>query len=247
MYPINMRLEGRSAAIVGGGRVALRKVRRLLESGAQVTVMTKEVLPELAELAAAGKIHLLAELCSQGKADVAGPGNMDFAGYTLVFAATDDFALNHAICLQAKSAGALVNSATAPEDCDFFLPALVKRGDVELTVGTGGDSPALARLIRQDMEARYHEDFAVFAAWLREMRQDLMSVQADTAVRQELWHKAMDKAVFDLILQHRLEQAKDEIRRKISGTGTESQDCPGRNPGEVQYPTGKDNRGAVKP
>ncbi|MDD3115469.1 MAG: bifunctional precorrin-2 dehydrogenase/sirohydrochlorin ferrochelatase [Anaerovibrio sp.] len=236
MYPISMRMEGRSAAVTGGGRVALRKLRRLLEEGASVTVIAPEVLPEIEELAAAG--------CLVWHQAVQEDFIWQRGAFALVFAAADNPQANRMACRQAREAGALVNNATDPGDCDFFVPASIRRGELELTVGTGGGSPAFARLLRQDMEARYHEEFGDFLTWLTEFRQELMVSENCTRDRQRLWRQAMQLPLFDLILHHRLEQAKDEIRREISGAGTESSNSTGGDSGKVQHTSGKDCSGA---
>lgn len=225
MYPISIRLEGQAAAVVGGGNVACRKIKRLVEEKAMVVVLAPRIVPEIEALMASGRV-----IWQQA-------GYEEFrwrhGAFRLVFAATDDASVNSRVCRDARAAGALVNSATEPNDCDFFVPAVVRRGDVELTVGTGGDSPAFARLLRQDVEARYHECFGEFATWLAGARQELLHTVDSAQKRQRLWRRAMKPELIELILQRRLEQAKDEVRREISGAGTESSDGTGRDSGKV--------------
>ena len=139
---MNLRLEGRAALVAGGGAVAHRKVAGLLAAGAAVTVVAPKLSPPLAALAADGHITWLAQLAT---AEI-------FASLPralLVFCATDDRAANAAFGKAAKEAGALVNNATAPELCDFFLPAALRDGDLLVTVSTGGASPALARTLKK--------------------------------------------------------------------------------------------------
>ena len=220
MYPINLNMKGRRAVIFGGGKVALRKLQRLLEEGAVVTVVAPDALPEIGELQEKGKISWL-----QGNHT---DYDWDSARPDLVFAATNSGAINQVICQLARSHGAWVNRATDPDDCDFQLPSRIKQGHLELTASTEGGSPALARLLRQDLENRYHEDFGRFLDWLQEARQELQNKEPDTAIRQKLWRNAMNQEIFNLVLNHRLEQAKDEIRRKIGGAGAESSHSTGR-------------------
>lgn len=220
MYPINLNMTGRSAVIFGGGKVALRKLQRLLEEGAEVTVVAPNALLEIAELHEAGKIYWLKGNHTAYDWKKAKP--------RLVFAATDRADINHAICQLGREYGAWINSATAPDDCDFQLPSRIKQGHLELTASTDGGSPAFARLLRLDLESRYHEDFGRFLDWLQEVRQELQGREPDTAIRQKLWRNAMNQEIFNLVLNHRLEQAKDEIRRKIGGAGAESSHSTGR-------------------
>lgn len=225
MYPISIRLAGQRAAVVGGGQVAYRKIKRLTEEKAVVLVLSPEIIPEIEALVAEGRV-----LWQQARHE-------DFCwqpgAFRLVFAATDDCGVNHEVCCRARAAGALVNSATRPEDCDFFVPAVIRQGDVELTVSTGGSSPAFARLLRQDMEGRYHRGFGEFAAWLGTVRQELRKSAASVQERQRLWRRAMQPELIELILQGRLEQAKDEVRREISGAGIKSSDGTGENQGKI--------------
>ena len=220
MYPINLNMQGRRAVIFGGGKVALRKLQRLLEEGALVTIVAPDALPEIGELQEKGKISWL-----QGNHT---DYNWDSTKQDLVFAATNSGAINQVICQLARSHGAWANSATAPDDCDFQLPSRIKQGHLELTASTEGGSPAFARLLRQDLAARYHEDFGRFLDWLQEARQELQRRELDTDIRQRLWRNAMNQEIFNLVLNHRLEQAKDEIRRKIGGAGAESSHSTGR-------------------
>ncbi len=220
MYPINLNMKGHRAVIFGGGKVALRKLQRLLEENALVTVVAPDALPEIGELHEKGKISWL-----QGSHTAY---DWDSTGQDLAFAATNSAAINHDICQLARSHGAWANSATAPDDCDFQLPSRIKQGHLELTASTEGGSPAFARLLRQDLASRYHEDFGSFLDWLQEVRQELQDREPDTDIRQRLWRNAMNQEIFNLVLNHRLEQAKDEIRRKIGGAGAESSHGTGR-------------------
>lgn len=239
MYPISMRLEGHRAAVVGGGRVAYRKIKRLVEEKASVLVLAPRIIPEIEALLAEGRVVWQQaehdEFCWRSGA------------FRLVFAATDDRAANEEVCRRARAAGALVNSATAPEDCDFFVPAAVRQGDLELTASTGGGSPAFARLLRQDMERRYHAGFGEFAAWLGDVRQELQKAAGSARERQRLWRRIMQPELIELLLQRRLEQAKDEVRREISGAGAESSDSAGGDQGKIQRFTGKNHDGACQP
>lgn len=222
MYPISLKLAGRKVAVFGGGKVAARKVGRLLEEQAVVQVIAPQLCPALAEQAAQGMVGWFQ---GTGQAFFSQAGG---SGLALAFVATDSCEVNHELCVQARAMGALVNSATAPEDCDFFVPARISRGELELTAATGGASPAFARLLRQDLAQRYHEGFGSFLQTLGQLRQELQQAEPDTAVRQQLWRQAMTRDIFQLVLEQRLEQAEDEIRRQINCIGIESSDRTSR-------------------
>ena len=219
MYPINICMKGCQAAIFGGGAVALRKLGRLLEEGAKVVLVAPELVPELQEL-----MESLPEERLVWHQMTHRDFDWEASDFRLVFAATDSREANHEIGQMAHGHGALVNDITAPEECDFQVPARICRGQLELTASTGGASPAFARMLRQDLENRYHEGFGQFLDWLGEMRRELWRREPNTVKRQGLWRQAMTPEIFNYILDERLEQAKNEIRRKIGCAGAESSD-----------------------
>lgn len=213
-YPLNMELGGRSCVVVGGGRVAQRKTATLLLAGACVTVIAPQLTAQLAALAAADTLRWLPHPYVQGCLGALQP--------FLVFCTTDDSLINRQAAAEAKSLGALVNAAEQPELSDFTVPASVRRGDVLFTVSTDGKSPALSRLLRQQLE----EDFpAALGPWLdhlsvlrSRMKQELLTSEA----RQAFWRQALDKRVLSLVEAGQLDQAEVEIQHAITDFGPES-------------------------
>ena len=102
-----------------------------------------------------------------------------------------------------------------------------------MTVATGGSSPAFARLVKADMEKRSHPGVGEFLEWLGTARKELLKTVEGTQRRQKLWRQAMKQEIMDLILQGRMEQAKDEVRKEISGAGAESSDSTGGDQGKI--------------
>ena len=141
-FPLFVELAARPCVVLGGGAVAERKVRGLLEAGALVTVISPALTPALARLVAVGRIAHVPRAYSEG----------DLAGTTLAFAATDDGAINAAVAREGRARGVWVNAADDPAHCDAIIPAIVRRGDVTVAVSTGGASPALARAVREHLE-----------------------------------------------------------------------------------------------
>lgn len=137
-YLVALTVRGRRCAIVGGGAVAERKARGLLASGAAVTVIAPTLTPGLRALAAEGALAIVERLYAPG----------DLTGAFLAFAATNDRAVNAAVAAEGRGAGAPVNVADAPDDGDFTLPAVARRGNLTIGVSTSGGSPALATLVR---------------------------------------------------------------------------------------------------
>jgi precorrin-2 dehydrogenase/sirohydrochlorin ferrochelatase len=137
-YPVNLRLGGQPVLVVGGGRVALGKVRGLLDAGAAVTVVAPEVVDELAGL----DVRIERRHYRSSEA----------AAYRLVVTATGVPAVDQQVFDDAEVAGVWVNSADDPDRCTFTLPSRLRRGDLLVTVSTAGRSPALAAWLRRELE-----------------------------------------------------------------------------------------------
>lgn len=161
LYPIFIKLSGTPVLIIGGGEVATRKARRLVESGAALTVITTEATDELQEMA---KKRLLCLKVQEATSE-------DVAGFALVFCATNNADLNRALALAAAAEGALTNVADAPEISGFYVPALVERDRLQIAISTSGASPALAKQIRLELEERFdfrYDLLLAVEAYLRE-------------------------------------------------------------------------------
>lgn len=152
-------------AVVGGGDVAARKVRGLLEAGARVTVISPELHPELAALAEGEQIDHIARDYQDG----------DLAGNFLVITATDDPETNRCVWNEANQLGILVNVADDPPHCNFILPAIVRRGALNIAISTGGSSPALARRLREQLESQFGVEYQDFIEILGELRPELLA------------------------------------------------------------------------
>lgn len=162
-YAVNLTIQGRPALVVGGGNVASRKVEDLLDAGADVTVIAPDVCTAIQQHAGSGRVQLNLRPYAPG----------DLRGAFLVIAATSDEELNARISRDAQSLGILVNVVDRPALCTFILPAVVRRGDFKLTISTEGQCPALASVMREELEGRYGPEFAeavrVFAGLRRRM------------------------------------------------------------------------------
>lgn len=186
-YPMMVDLAGRRCLVVGGGRVAERKVGLLLECGAEVAVVSPVATPKIADLAERGAIRLARRRVRSA----------DLKGVFLAFAATDDALVNRDVAGRVRKAGGLANVADAPEACDFHVPAVVRRGDLTIAISTGGGSPALAKRLRQRLEATIGSEYEAFLEALRELRARAQRVMADPAERQALFRRAADSDLFE--------------------------------------------------
>jgi siroheme synthase-like protein len=148
-YPIFLNLGGRRAVVVGGGKVAERKVRKLLGAGARVHVISPEFTPGLKKLWEQRKITVTPRRYRTG--DLRGRARERSA--ILVFAATNDPAAQRTIRRDAAAIGALINVADDPARCDFIVPAWVTRGNWHVAISTSGTNPSLARALRQQLDS----------------------------------------------------------------------------------------------
>ena len=142
-YPVHLRSEGRPAVVVGAGQVAMRKIRLLLDGGARVTVVAPDACPPVAAWAAAGRLRWRAEPFV--------PAHLD--GAFLAIAATSSRRVNAEVARAARQRHVLVNVADDPEASDFHVPAVLRRGDLVVSVSTGGRCPGFARAIKRRIDA----------------------------------------------------------------------------------------------
>jgi siroheme synthase-like protein len=199
-YPVFLKLRGKRCAVIGGGQVALRKVRSLLEHGASVDVISPELCPELAELAAEGQVHIFKRSYEAG----------DLRDIFIAIAATDDGQVNHDLLREAGDQKVLVNVVDDAENCDFIVPSSLRRGDVTIAVSTSGRSPALARKIRTRLENEFGEEYATLALLLNEIRTRVR--QQGTQISSDTWQEALDlERLTDLLRQGNHEKAKSVL------------------------------------
>lgn len=151
-FPINLNLVGRPVLVVGGGRIAYRKVQQILAAGGEVTVLAPEILSDFNDL----PVQQIARAYTKG----------DVAAFRLVITATGNIDVDQEIYDECEELGIWVNSADDPARCSFTLPAAFRRGPVMITVSTGGASPALASFLRSELEQLVGPEFAEVAASL---------------------------------------------------------------------------------
>lgn len=176
LYPVFLKLEGRKVLIVGGGAVAEQKIEGVLRSATDVTVIAPQITPRVRDWVRQGRLKHLEREFAPGMAH----------GYFLVIAATDSEAVNHAAYAEAKAAGALCNVVDDIPYCDFYAPAVVSRGEFQIAISTGGNSPSLAQHVRKDLEAEYGPEYESWTAWLGRMRSALRAILPRDERRKEL-------------------------------------------------------------
>ena len=186
--------------------MAERKVTSLLRAGALVTVCSPSLTPALTALQTEGAFHWRSAVFQPG----------DTAGYLLVIAATDNDAANRMIAAEAKAQGTLVNVVTSPEAGNFQVAATVVSGDILLTVSTGGKSPALARLIRQELTELYGAEINAFLQFVEEQRQQLKTMGGTAKDREAFWRQVLPPEWLAWLRQGRREEIEGKIRDAVS-------------------------------
>ena len=206
-YPMNIELKNVRCVVLGGGHVALRKVKTLLSAEAEVMVIAPEAEPGILELAAQGKISYSRASYTRG----------DLMGAKLVILATNDSAVNNAAGDEAREFGILVNAPKEPERSDFSVPASVRRGSLLLTVSTGNNSPGLSRYIREKLEEDFPEVLSEWLEVLHALREEMKDKLPTSRDREAFWRYALNDRLLDMVKQGNIKQAEAEIRNAADG------------------------------
>jgi siroheme synthase-like protein len=203
-YPIFLNVNVKKCVVVGGGKVALRKVKMLLECGAKVTVISPILHQNLVRLAQDKAIRLI-------KRDYE-PGDLD--GAFVVIASTDVEEINRSVAHEAKKRGILVNVVDDSGESDFIVPSFLRRGDLTIAISTGGTSPALAKKIRTKLEQDFGKEYALLLPLIGEVRSTLK--EKEITVREEAWHEVLDlDSLIRLIQNSQQERAKTLLLSKL--------------------------------
>jgi siroheme synthase-like protein len=203
-YPILLNIQGRKCLVVGGGNVALRKVKALLEHGADVEVVSSTFCPELNQLATDGAIRAIQR---DYKVE-------DLQHAFIAIAATDDAKTNERVAAEARRRGVLTNVVDDPKNSDFIVPSYFERGDVIIAVSTSGRSPALARKIRSELERNFKAEYEQLAIIADEVRSELK--QQGITVSSDTWQQVLSlNSLIELLRQGKNQEAKEIMLTRL--------------------------------
>ncbi|MGD0601762.1 MAG: bifunctional precorrin-2 dehydrogenase/sirohydrochlorin ferrochelatase, partial [Terriglobales bacterium] len=169
LFPMFMKLAAKQCLVVGAGKVGEPKIGALIDTGASVHVVAVAASGQVREWADAGKIELELRPFTAS----------DLDGKFLAVAATASESLNRLIYREAQRRGVLCNVVDVPEYCDFFYPAVMRRGDLQIAVSTAGQSPSLAQKIRRQLERQFGEGYAAWVEQLGETRRLILASDLD--------------------------------------------------------------------
>ena len=187
MFPIFLKLESRPCLVVGAGTIAECKIQGLLAECASLKVVAPEATAQIRQWASAGAIDWHQRKFQSG----------DLEGKFLVIVATSSRDVNSRVFIEAHAKGILCNAVDDPPNCDFYYPAVVRRGDLQIAISTGGQSPALAQRIRQELEQQFGPEYESWVAELGKQREELAASDLDPDVRKRILHELASRASFD--------------------------------------------------
>jgi precorrin-2 dehydrogenase/sirohydrochlorin ferrochelatase len=197
-----VKLEGKRCLVVGAGKVGEPKIGGLIDTGARIRVVALEASDGVHRWANAGKITL--ELRAFAPADL----DETF----LAIVATASRALNGSIYREAQKRGILCNVVDVPEYCDFYYPAVVRRGDLQIAISTNGQSPSLAQKLRQQLERQFGPAYAGWVAELGETRKLVLASGLDPKRKSELLHSLASHEALQAALAEKSAKSEDERR-----------------------------------
>ncbi len=199
-YPVNLLVRGRRCVVVGAGRIAARKIEALLAAGADVHVVAPKLGDEVDAWRATGRVTVTEREFE--------PADLD--GAWLTTTATDEPDVNRAVFEAGQARRVWVNSADDPANCSFTLMSVVRQGDVVVTVGTGGRSPALAAWLKERLQAELGPEYGTLLTLLAEAREELRASGRST--EEADWKRALDSGMLDLIRAGNVSEAKELLR-----------------------------------
>ncbi len=202
-YPIQLDLKGKGCLLIGGGEVAARKAKSLAEAGAEVVVVAPEIDAKVRALAGV-------EIRERAYRDT------DLHGMFLVIVATDDAVTNRDAARDARDFGCLVNVVDCPALSNFIVPATLRRGEMSISISTGGASPALARRLREKLEAQFGEEWGELTSAIAEVRRLVIEKVSDEAKRAEVLRELAHERWLD-VLRERGRAGLVEEMKKFAG------------------------------
>jgi precorrin-2 dehydrogenase / sirohydrochlorin ferrochelatase len=209
VVPLGLHLSGKKCVVIGGGVVAARRVRALIEGEADVLVVAPEMNEEILSLSNRDRLSLAVQPYSSALIE----------GAFLVVAAASDPKVNSQVAADAAASGCLLNDADEPERGDCIFPAVVRRGELVISITTGGASPSLAAQIREEFEEQFGPEYSEYVSLLSEVRsRALKTIPDDRERKRALNALASDKDILDLIRDGRVDEARAKAHACISSS-----------------------------
>jgi precorrin-2 dehydrogenase/sirohydrochlorin ferrochelatase len=193
LFPMFVKLSGRKCVVVGAGQIAEGKAAGLLRAGAKVVVVAPEASERIQAQARAGKLSWLARTFAAS----------DLEGAFLTIAATDSAETNRRIFQCCTECGVLCNVVDDPEYCDFFYPAVVRRGALQIAISTEAHSPALARRLRRELEQQFGPEYEDWIEHVAGQRREILSRKLPDEERRRLLEQIASREAFEKFVAQR--------------------------------------------
>jgi len=202
-YPVFLQLEDKIALVVGGGKVAQRKVETLLRYGASIHIISKVLTDKLKQLVNSSEVRLLGEEMRDDFLD----------GVFIVIAATDDKELNSRVSAIARKRGLLVNAVDQPADCNFIVPSIVRKGDFSIAISTSGKSPALAKKIRKELHGQFGNEYEAFLNLMGGLRKKVLAMSLSQEENSRIFHEIVEGGIIQALAQNDLDKVESSLAR----------------------------------
>jgi precorrin-2 dehydrogenase/sirohydrochlorin ferrochelatase len=205
-YPIYLNLAGKKCLVIGGGKVAERKVDVLLEYEADIHLVSPEATDMIAGWSTQGFIDWRQRVFRPE----------DLEGIFLVFIATGDEDVNQNIAAICREKGILVNAVDDPPNCDFYVPSILRRNSLCIAVSTEGKSPLLAAKLRRDLESIIPGEYGQWVEILGSLREEIKNSDLSIANRKKLFEALVYSDIYDLLKEGRKEEIEERIEQCMS-------------------------------
>ena len=206
-YPVYLNLRGRRCVIVGGGTVAEGKISRLLDSGAEICVVSPDATPGIRQFVADGAVRWEQRRYESG----------DLDGAFLAIAATNVREVNRRIFEEANERGVMLNAVDDPPNCSFIAPSIVQRGPVTLAISTGGVSPALARKLRESLQASDDLAWADLSGVMAVARSHLREAGLLSTIDPQRWQCCINPELLAMAQEGRQAEAAETLLAGLTG------------------------------
>ncbi len=210
LYPINLDIKNKNCVVIGGGEVALRKIRGLLAAGANVKVIAPEICAGVEELFKRGEISLLRKNFSEEL----------ISDEIILIAATNNPEVNQ----RAATAGKFLVNVVEGAGGNFNVPSNIRRGELLLTISTGANSPAFAKFIRQMLELELGENFGAGLEIISARRREVKKLLPNPTARKLFWQKILTQETWQLLKRGELNELEAKINHALESFGAQSHD-----------------------
>ena len=204
-YPIYVQLNEQPCVVIGGGKIAEGKVDGLLAANAKVKIISPELTPHLHDLVKQNHIEYTARHYQMG----------DLTGAFMVICATDQTEINHQVWQEASANGQLVNVVDDTPRCNFIAPAILRKGDLNIAISTGGKAPALAVRLKERFQKEIGPQYERFLELSGQLREPLARHIPDFETRKKLWYELVDSDILELLSQDNEPAAIEKISQTV--------------------------------